>query len=239
MRSVSWIVALLDESEKEAYAEPFCGGLEVLLARKGTHIEIANDLNKTVIAFWRLFQSDPEGLLDFFHQQGVVYHEALYTRAKNIVRGCAEADSIYEKAWAVWYGWATSFSGGQSFAYTVNKDFPLLDIRAKLTALRMLAHRINKCTFFCRDGVKLTQQLAKTPHSLLYIDLPHLDLPNYRKNVRKFTEEDLKAVCESLSSTECDWALKSYKHPVVTALAEKFRVVNDPASDEFLVTNLQ
>ena len=44
--------------EHDGYVEPFCGSLSVLLAKPRARIEIVNDLDESIVTFWRVVRDD-------------------------------------------------------------------------------------------------------------------------------------------------------------------------------------
>ncbi|AUN42569.1 DNA adenine methylase [Tsukamurella tyrosinosolvens] len=54
------IVGLMPEHRQ--YVEPYCGGLSVLLAKPQCRSEIVNDLDQSIMTFWKVLRDQPDEL---------------------------------------------------------------------------------------------------------------------------------------------------------------------------------
>ena len=61
---LKWIVARLPVEKNSLYCEPFAGMLSVLLAREKSEVEMVNDLNGDIMAFWTALRDNKDELRD-------------------------------------------------------------------------------------------------------------------------------------------------------------------------------
>ena len=106
----NWIIGHLPPHG--VYCEPFCGGLNVLLNKAPSAVEVANDANPWLVEMYRVFQSGPEELRRTL--LGLPYDGKVLVRSDDwrkdedpIVRACSMV---------VGHRWSFAGGGGRSIS---------------------------------------------------------------------------------------------------------------------------
>lgn len=77
-----WIISKFPNNYQECvYIEPFAGGLNTLLQKEKSKVEMASDLNKDLIDLWIAVQNAPQWLMNCLCQ--IEYTEENFKKAKN------------------------------------------------------------------------------------------------------------------------------------------------------------
>jgi DNA adenine methylase len=158
--------------EVPRYVEPCAGGLSVLLARKPTKIEIANDVNPHLINAYRVLQTDMNELIKRLATHP--YSERTFERALRFQPG----DDPIENA--VWFILSNRFSRGglgQDFAWSDRlRGGQPGDLNAWcnfLADLPRLANRLAQVKFECREALDVIQEYDDIT-TFTYLDPPYL-----------------------------------------------------------------
>ncbi|MDI9627068.1 MAG: DNA adenine methylase [Acidobacteriota bacterium] len=77
------------------YIEPFAGALSVLLAKTPSELEVVNDLDGDIVAFWRVLRDQPEELER-------VCALTPHSRLETVLAGDREGVSDLERARRAW-----------------------------------------------------------------------------------------------------------------------------------------
>ena len=181
-----WIAGLLP-TNAEIYVEPFAGMLGVLLQRPKAAIEIVNDLNGFVAAFWRTLRDQPdefERLLSCTEYGLDCYGEAL-----QIIKTAEDDPSVSDlrKAWALTVcsnvaigdlsTWELSAFRRPVPGYRLPRTFRRKTLQ--LTSQRM-RERIQNVQVDRIDATKVINRWIEAPSALLYLD------PPYKHNYRSY-----------------------------------------------------
>ena len=174
-----WIASLLP-TDADAYIEPFAGFLGVLLQRHPSALEICNDANGHVVAFWRAVRDEPEALADRLWATPYSYLE--WYEARSRLMGDVPRDDVLIAADV-----ATLLSQGRMKAISPAKGNGwkrILDGRGhgqrpqsiKLPARIMaVAERIRNVQLECTDAVTLLMRrtLRDNTAAVIYADPPY------------------------------------------------------------------
>ena len=211
-------------SGKGHYIEPYFGGGAVFFAKEPQRMETINDLNDSLIAFYRVVK-DPAGfeklkaLLD-----GTLYSRSEFNRAGRILKG-EESATPEEKAWAVFVGIQQSFAcgglgrgwgrcGKDSFEHlhwcphTYQNKLGLLDANDYCGRLKNVQAESG-------DALKLIKGLD-APRAIFYLDPPyagtHCDYAGL-----KWRDTGLAALLEALKGLKGRFVLSGFPHPLIDA----------------------
>lgn len=253
-RIAAKIASVLERSSCRHYCEPFAGGLAVLFALRPRKVETINDKTDSVVAFWQAMAQTPDDFLAMAQERGL-HSETLHIRAKNIVKGYLEPDSRLELAWALWYASCESFGHaiGAGFGYIVAPSASGTSIDARIERVFNQVERIKRFQIFNRCGLELMEAMSNE-EVLFYCDPPYVGTAPSR-SYAQFGAADLQKLCDLLRAHPGDWALSGYEHPMLSELAQEYRVIEietigtlTPAKDtggtrriltEQLVTNIE
>lgn len=159
----NWIASQLPYAE--IYCEPFAGMLSVLLRRRPSVIEIANDLDDNVICWWRQVRDN---------------HAALVGKLSKTPQSAKEYQDILDSDWESWddldRAWAYSvlmaygFGGQHNYWNGSDRKFKPSNWPVKI---EKLAARLIDVEIKRMDAVELLDYLAPKTNIVIYCDPPY------------------------------------------------------------------
>lgn len=165
-----WVVGLLPPVERgQTYVEPCAGMLGVLLQRPKAAIEIVNDINGHVVAWWQAVRDHPgelERRLSLTPRSRVVWQQA------HEVLAAAEAG---EQVAPVDHGWAAAVAVAQSFNRDLRKSSGwLIGPRTGIAArVPLLFARLRDVHLERRTAESVLERYAPDPGAVIYVDPPY------------------------------------------------------------------
>jgi len=154
------------------YVEPFGGALSVLLAKRPSKIETVNDLNRSLMTFWRVLRDQPA---DLERACALTPHSRAEFAA---ARDLTPADEV-EIARRVW----VQLTQGRGSRLGVRTGWRFVHGTKRMTLARYLdgylariapaAQRLRNVTLECRDALTVIHAYER-PGCLLYVDPPYL-----------------------------------------------------------------
>ena len=196
-----WVASLLPQ-DVALYVEPFAGHLGVLLQRYPAAAEIANDISKVVINFFRVL-AEP-GLADRLADRldriprASEWH---YDQARRFLESWEHSDDrpCLEAAyrWTIQICQGVFGGGGTTFALRKSSARNVFPSRAKLNALSV---RLRDVQFATRDALDVIRFVSDEEDALIYADPPYPSSPNYYDWMRKTGTLNPQALAEALKS---------------------------------------
>jgi DNA adenine methylase len=191
-----WIVRLLPEHD--AYVEPFFGGGSVLLAKSRSRAELVNDLDGSVVAFWRALRDRPDEL-------AVALAATPYAREE--LRGAAadrEPDDDIERArrFAVRAMQGRNSAGSSDWRFDLSGAANTSLARTWLNLpgrVRAVAARLQGVAIENRPAIEVVALASRGAHPgrvLIYADPPYLGVPSLY--TVPFTEADHAEMLDGL-----------------------------------------
>lgn len=174
VRVAARIVDLLPEHD--AYVEPFCGSMAVLMAKKpGGRLEVVNDLEQDLMTFWRVLRDRPA---DLERVCSLTPHSrAEYAACWPIVE---DVDDL-ERARRVWVKLAQGRGGflrttgwrfhEQGHGRTSSMPRTLMGYTRRFEAV---ADRLRHVSLECIPALDVIARYGVHRTSLLYVDPPYL-----------------------------------------------------------------
>lgn len=201
------------------YVEPFCGSLAVLLAKEPSRMETVNDLDASVMTFWRVLRDRP---LDLERVCAFTPH----SRAE--YEACKDLDAVddeLEVARRVWVR-LTQGRGAQLRRPTGWRHFKdpngaSFGMAGYLEAYRQrfapAAARLIGVSLEARPALELIETYGGYADTLLYVDPPYLGSTRnwgnqYRHEMR--TEEEHRELAEALRAVDAAVVLSGYPSPL-------------------------
>ncbi len=195
--------------EHAQYVEPFAGSMSVLLAKAPSRLEVVNDLDGDVMAFWRVLRDRPEDLVR-------VCALTPHSRAERDA-ALHRDDSLgeLERARRVW----VCLSQGRTGTLRTTGWRFTADDSASTSMPRMLAHyvermravaaRLLSVSLECRPALEVIAAYGRYRNTLLYCDPPYLaqtrskgGAHNYRHEMsRRDQHEELAAALTACRAT--------------------------------------
>jgi len=235
--------------EHRLYCEPFCGAAWVFFRKQKSEIEVINDLNGSLITFWKVIQ-DKEKMLEFRKRlEQIPISEQLFYNFKDKI---VFKDDI-EQAVCFYYCLKLSFSASEvdaTFGDTVEMESKFLSFRN--TDWESIWKRLQRVTILNRDAVEVIEQYD-SPHTLFYCDPPYMvsdDRQDY-KFQDSFLHQRLLNILRNLKgkfilSYDCNPSIKQmYDWAHITKLQLKYGLGNSDNMDtrryreEYLITNFE
>lgn len=222
VRTAARIVDLLPEHD--AYIEPYCGSLAVLMAKKpGGRLEVVNDLDQDLMTFWRVLRERPA---DLERVCSLTPHSrAEYAACWPITD---DVDDL-ERARRVWVKLTQSRGGQlrqtgwryyeQGHSRTSSMPRTLDGYTSRFAAA---AERLHHVTLECRPALDVIERYGRASRSLLYVDPPYLGSTRhapgniYRHELR--TDEEHRAVAAALNACASAVVLSGYHSPLYDEL---------------------
>jgi DNA adenine methylase len=182
------------------YVEPFCGGCSVLLNRPKAREELANDLDKELIRFYRTVQSQWEPLIRFL--KGYPFCEDSFNDAPHLI---ASADPV-ESAAGYLVRNRMSYGGlGENYTWSEvpRRGVPRFQATWE-TVLRetlpQFARRIQNVLFLNQPAIKLIEQIGG-PETLFYAQGSFWRCPNIDDSLDRLSGEEIVAFYEFFLGT--------------------------------------
>jgi DNA adenine methylase len=184
VRAAPRIVDMLPEHD--AYIEPFCGSLAVLLAKKpGGRLEVVNDLDQDLMTFWRVLRQQPTDLER-------VCSLTPHSRAEyNACWPITEPLDDLERARRVWVKLAMGRGGQlrptgwryheQAHGRTSSMPRTLMGYTSRFAAV---AERLRHVSLECMPALEVIERYGQHPGNLLYVDPPYLMVTRSRTGYR-------------------------------------------------------
>ena len=170
-----WIASLLPHRTDVLYLEPFAGMLGVLLIRPKSKMEIVNDLDDSVINWWRQLRDYPE---EFARRVELTPHSRReYEWSKRNMRNATLSPMQRAVAFhvAVSMGMAqgpAADTGSWKVTYSAETGSIGLWKRSRIYAL---AERMRHVQLECRDANVILERASVVERSVIYCDPPYRD----------------------------------------------------------------
>ncbi|MGC2239127.1 MAG: DNA adenine methylase [Pyrinomonadaceae bacterium] len=168
-RLASWIISYFPEHKH--YVEPFGGAANILLVKDPSLLETYNDLNSSLVNFFRVLRDSPDELIEHIDLTPWARMEYEYCLTE------AETDLPVELARKLFFRLWMSISGqfntcrGSWRRHTNGKR--LFDPNARRENLINASKRLLSVQIENRDALKLIKELD-SPETLFYLDPPYV-----------------------------------------------------------------
>ncbi|NJP70396.1 DNA adenine methylase [Streptomyces sp. C1-2] len=214
-----WIASLLPDHNH--YVEPFAGGLSVLLAKRPSPMETANDLDGELMLFWRILRDRPD---DLIRACALTPHG----RAEMLAAHEPAADEL-EQARRVWVRLAQSL-GGQlrknGWRHYVNPgakgNFGMPSyLDGYVDRMAAVAERLHAVSLECMPALDVIGKYGRHAEVLLYVDPPYLGTTReattrYRHEMK--TAEEHRELAAALADCRATVVLSGYDSPLYAEL---------------------
>lgn len=215
-RAAQRIVNLLPDHD--AYVEPFCGSLAVLMAKPPSRrFETVNDLDQDLMTFWRVLRQQPQ---DLERVCALTPHSrAEYAACWPIVE---DIDDL-ERARRVWIKLAQG-RGGQlrptGWRYHEQPNGRSSSMPRTLSGyvgrFASVAERLSSVSLECRPALEVIEKYGRDSTTLLYVDPPYLGTTRsstaYRHEMNQAHEHS--ELAEALRKCAAAVVLSGYHSPL-------------------------
>ena len=217
------------------YAEAFCGGSSVLLAKTPSTMETVNDLDGRLLTFWGMLRDRPDDL------ERVC---ALTPHSRGEYLGCldvaADPCDELETARRVWVRLSQSRGGTQRRTGWRNYIAPrgssigmpgyLEAYRARMASV---AERLAHVSLECRPALDLVEQYGSVADGMvLYVDPPYLGSARSGRNylVEMSSVAEHRALSEAVHAAKATVLVSGYDSPLYDELYEGWHRVSFAAT---------
>ena len=206
-------------TEHKVYTEAYCGGCAVLFGKQPVKCEIINDMNKELINFYRVAQSDYPALKREIDAS--LHSRDQHTHAKHIMTH-PQFFTPVQRAWAIWIGSKLGFASmlDGTFGYDRSGTTTLKLRNAKEAFTEELCCRLGRVTVECEDGIDVIRRYD-CPEAFHFVDPPYVgsDCDHYSDT---FNEQDLEELLAILSEVEGKFMLTMFPHEKIERLAARY-----------------
>lgn len=194
--------------EHHIYCEPFAGGLAVFFGKKPSRVEIVNDVNRFVTAFYKQAQSNFDALQARIRE--TLHARSAYDDAMLIYKNPTHfAFTDLDRAWAFWVGTNMGFAchiGSWGYGTADNKrENSLANKRENFT--EVLTKRLEHTQIECRDAL-LVIKARDRENTFHYIDPPYFN--SNMGHYGGYTEQDFRNLLEVCGNLKGKFLLSSY-----------------------------
>lgn len=221
--------------EHAHYVEPYCGGLSVLLAKKPSRVETINDLDQSLMTFWRVLRDRPDDLMR-------VCALTPHSRAElDLCREPMDGLPDLEIARRVWSQLAQGRSGRRTrtgWRFYVDGTATAIGmagyLRAYVDRMPPAADRLAGVQLECKPALEVISMYGRADESLLYVDPPYL--ASTRRSLQyvheMHTEAEHRELAHALNATAAAVALSGYHSPLYDRLYSDWNIVEIAASTQ-------
>jgi DNA adenine methylase len=198
------------------YVEVFGGGLAMLCAKGPSPCEVMNDINRELIAFYRVLKYHPTALhaeLDNVPNSRRDFEDYIVQSGLTDIQRAAR-----------WFLRNKLSFGGQGRHFAITRTQAMPGRRARAAALRALHDRLDRVTIEERDWRRILDAYDAAG-TFFFLDPPYFDAG--ADTYAGWTEAELAALGARLQTLTGRWLLTYQDHPAVRDLFPgcRFRVV--------------
>lgn len=196
----------------KVYLEPFLGSGAVFFAKGRVPVEILNDLDDSVVTFFRVLRERPHDLLEACRFTPYARTEWEMADLRHSI-----PDDELEHARRFWvrinqsFGKVAKTSSGWSITSTVNAS-PALSQKRRLDRFAAAADRLADAMIENRDAVDLVERFS-TPETVVYADPPYVKSARVAQDgygSYEMTDEQHRRLAEVLRSSEATVIVSGY-----------------------------
>lgn len=204
--------------EHQHYVEPFAGGLSVLLEKEPSKHETVNDLDKSLVTFWRVLRERPEEL----HAVCALTPWSRLEQKQSVDLDVADDLEVARRVFvALTQGRGARLSNtGWRFVSDPKSPTPMSTYRSGyVSRLLPVASRLSGVTLECRPALEVVKTYGR-PGALLYVDPPYLAETRNGTGygVEMEDERSHRELAEVLGGVDAAVCLSGYDSPLYAEL---------------------
>lgn len=200
------------------YTEAFAGGCAVLFGKEPSDCEVINDLNKELINFYRVAQTQYEALKA--EVDASLHSRDMHTHAKHIMTH-PQFFTPVQRAWAVWIGSKLGFASmlDGTFGYDRSGTTTLKLFNARDNFTDIICGRLKKVIIESENGLNVIQRYD-CPEAFHFVDPPYVnsDCGHY---IGMFNEQHLHELLTVLSKVQGKFMLTMFPHKTIQEFVDE------------------
>jgi DNA adenine methylase len=173
----AWLVT--NFPEHHTYVEPFGGSFKILLAKtRRSRVEIINDVDGDLVAFFQYVQSDPERLVRVIN--ALPTHEAVVLGLRTLL--AQKKLKGVERAAAFYLASQSAFNSKGDYSSYASSPFTLMNLSINRRDVLQVADRLRKVDIRSTSFSRILKTCNKpVPGSVFfYLDPPYWDTAGYK-----------------------------------------------------------
>ena len=205
--------------EHVTYVEPFCGAGHLLFSKESSQVEVLNDIDGHLIAFFELLKDDTKRSKLIQTLDNMPYSRRLWQDIRiNWKQGNIPQDEI-ERGSQWFYLNRSTFAGDQKrggFATpSITGRNPVTSFRNTIESLNAIAERLRNV---CIENLGYQECIRRydSPQTLFYVDCPYYGHEYYYGD--SFTEQDHYKLAELLHGVKGKVMISHYSNEVYDEL---------------------
>lgn len=193
--------------EHTVYVEPFAGGLAVALAKPASHVEVINDFNGDLIAFYRNAK---------WHLDALIEELDLVMNSRREFEDYLQQPGLTEiQRAARWFIRNKLSFGGMGETFAISRSQPLSSRHRRIASIHALARRFDRTAIENRSWEKILD-LYDCPDAFFFMDPPYLDSGG--KAYDGWSEFQLQAFCSRVQKLKGAWMVTFQDCPQVRSM---------------------
>ena len=207
----------------DAYWEPFCGGMSVLMVKRLSRIEVVNDLHGNLINLARIIKDPRDGARLYRRLRRTLFCQELHREIQEQLKEEADpferAYDYFVKTWMSWGGVAGTKRAGykMSIRYTNSGGHQAKRFFSAVDSIPAWRRRLRNVTILNEDAFKLIPLIEDREGTVVYCDPPYIE-KGFRYD-HDFQPEDHDRLAELLRRfTKTRIVLSYYDHPRLQTL---------------------
>lgn len=203
--------------QHKTYVEPFVGGGSLYFAKKPSQVEVINDLNGYVAAFYRVIKNDFDSLNYLI--QNTLHDEHTYKQCRLQYRNRYDQIDDLEKAFVLWVGANMSFGGSVfngSFAITTNSHDrcnPATKLIEKKNRFKTIKGRLEHTMVLEKNAIDVIKKYD-SEDTFIYCDPPYLNANQGHYKGYQLTQ--FKELLDIASSSKSKIMISCYWHDIIS-----------------------
>lgn len=176
------------------YVEPFAGGMAVMLSKEPSPVEVVNDFNGDLVAFYRNAKWHLDALLEEL--------DLVLNSRREFEDYLAQPGLTEIQRAARWFIRNRLSFGGMGGTFAVSRTHPLSSRHKRIVALHALSRRLDRTTIEHRSWEKVLD-LYDCPDAFFFMDPPYLDAGGAA--YAGWSEIDLQRFCTRIGKLQGSW----------------------------------
>ncbi len=199
----------------KTYVEAFVGGGSLFFAKQPSPVEVINDLNGFVAAFYRTIKNNFDALNELI--QSTLYDEHTNNYYREIYRKRMDSTDL-QKAYALWIGANMSFGGSVydgSFAITSNSNAicnPATKLAEKRRRFLTFSKRLEKTMILEKDAIVILKKYNNND-TFIYCDPPYVGAN--QGHYKGYKLKDFTNLLETASLSKSKIMISCYWHDCI------------------------
>ena len=205
--------------EHGLYCEPFAGGAAVFFAKERAKTNVINDLNSSLIAFYKVLKNQPKELKQMI--DNLLHSRSAHDHAWYIYSN-PEYFTELQIAWSVFVLSKQGYAGQLSASFGFDKQkgkHPLRLANSKQLLSAELINLLENTTIECDDALAVIKRYDCV-QAFFFVDPPYVGA-NMGHYTGMFNDQNLVELLNLLATIKGKFMLTMYPNDVIKSYADK------------------